>query len=71
MGDVNGDVTTVLERAASTINDNRLVPQGFSTAHYAYDTTRIEGVPQLTSTSITMRSVSKAMAVTSRATTSR
>ncbi len=45
MGDVNGDVTTVLERAATTIKDNRPVPQGFSTAHYAYDTTRIEGVP--------------------------
>jgi hypothetical protein len=45
MVDVNGDVTTVLERAASTIKDNRLVPQGFSTGHYAYDTTRIEGVP--------------------------
>lgn len=45
MGDVNGDVTTVLERAATTIKDNRLVPQGFSTSHYAYDTTRIEGVP--------------------------
>ena len=46
MGDVNGDVTTVLERAANTIKDNRLVPQGFSTGHYAYDTTRIEGVPE-------------------------
>lgn len=45
MGDVNGDVTTVLERAATTIKDNRPVPQGFSTTHYAYDTTRIEGVP--------------------------
>jgi Cytochrome c554 and c-prime len=45
MGDVNGDVTTVLERAASTIKDNRLVPQGFSVSHYAYDTTRIESVP--------------------------
>ena len=45
MGDVNGDVTTVLERAATTLKDNRPVPQGFSTTHYAYDTTRIEGVP--------------------------
>ncbi len=44
MGDVNGDVTTVLERAATTLKDNRPVPQGFSTSHYAYDTTRIEGV---------------------------
>ena len=47
MGDVNGNVTTVLERAATTIKDNRLVPQGFSTSHYAYDTTRIEGVPMI------------------------
>lgn len=45
MADVGGDVTTVLERAATTIKDNRLVPQGFSTSHYTYDTTRIEGVP--------------------------
>jgi len=45
MGDVNGDETTVLERAASTLKDNRLVPQGFSAAHYTYDTVRIEGVP--------------------------
>ncbi|MBK9761691.1 MAG: T9SS type A sorting domain-containing protein [Flavobacteriales bacterium] len=45
MGDVNGNVTTVLERAATAIKDNRLVPQGFSTSHSAYDTTRIEGVP--------------------------
>ena len=45
MGDVNGDVTTVLERAKDPIKDNRLVPQGFSTTHPAYDTTRIAGVP--------------------------
>ncbi|MBK6542440.1 MAG: hypothetical protein IPG10_14395 [Flavobacteriales bacterium] len=45
MGDVNGDVTTVLERAKDPIKDNRLVPQGFSTTHYTYDTTRIAGVP--------------------------
>lgn len=44
MGDVNGDVTTVLERAATPIKDNRLVPQGFSTSHPSYDTTRIAGV---------------------------
>lgn len=45
MGDVNGDVTTVLERAATPLKDNRLVPQGFSTAHPSYDTTVIAGVP--------------------------
>lgn len=45
MGDVNGDKTTVLERALSHLKDNRLVPAGFSTAHYTYDTTEIVGVP--------------------------
>lgn len=47
MGDVNGDVTTVLERALSALKDNRLVPQGFSTQHYAYDTTRIVGAAEI------------------------
>ncbi len=45
MGDVNGDVTTVLERAKEPIKDNRLVPLGFTSTHYAYDTTRVAGVP--------------------------
>ncbi|MCB9170525.1 MAG: hypothetical protein H6597_01455 [Flavobacteriales bacterium] len=45
MGDVNGDVTTTLERALSPLKDNRLVPIGFSTTHYTYDTTLIAGVP--------------------------
>jgi hypothetical protein len=45
MADVNGDVTTVLERADTHLKDNRLVPMGFSTAHSAYDTTKIVGVP--------------------------
>ena len=45
MGDVNGDKTTVLERAAAPLKDNRLPPAGFSTSHYAYDTTLIAGVP--------------------------
>jgi hypothetical protein len=45
MGDVNGDPTTVLERAKDALKDNRLVPVGFSTQHSAYDTTRIAGVP--------------------------
>ncbi|MBK6832154.1 MAG: hypothetical protein IPG92_16115 [Flavobacteriales bacterium] len=45
MGDVNGNVTTVLERAKDPIKDNRLTPIGFSTTHPSYDTTRIAGVP--------------------------
>lgn len=45
MGDVNGDVTTVLERAKEALKDNRLVPLGFTTAHAAYDTTLVVGVP--------------------------
>ncbi|MBP6574462.1 MAG: hypothetical protein KA230_08425 [Flavobacteriales bacterium] len=45
MGDVNDDVTTVLERAKSSLKDNRLTPQGFSTSHYTYDTCLIAGVP--------------------------
>lgn len=45
MADVNGDKTTVLERAAGLLKDNRLVPLGFSTAHPSYDTTLIENVP--------------------------
>ena len=45
MGDVNGDKTTVLERAKSPLKDNRLVPLGFSTSHQSYDTTLIAGVP--------------------------
>ncbi len=45
MGDVNGDVTTVLERAKDPIKDNRLAPVGFTSTHYAYDTTRVAGVP--------------------------
>jgi len=45
MGDVNGDKTTVLMRAKEPLKDNRLAPLGFTTAHYAYDTTLIVGVP--------------------------
>ncbi len=45
MGDVNGDKTTVLMRAMDPLKDNRLVPLGFTTGHYTYDTTRIAGVP--------------------------
>ena len=43
MGDVNDNVTTVLERAKTPLKDNRLVPAGFSTGHASYDTTLIAG----------------------------
>lgn len=43
MGDVNGDKTTVLERAAITLKDNRLPPEGFVTTHPVYDTVKIVG----------------------------
>ncbi|MBX7182187.1 MAG: T9SS type A sorting domain-containing protein [Bacteroidia bacterium] len=43
MGDVNGNRTTVLERAAIHLKDNRLVPQGFTTTHASYDTVQIVG----------------------------
>lgn len=41
--DVNGQFTSILERAYSNIKDNRLPPEGFSVSHPVYDTTRIEG----------------------------
>ena len=47
MGDVFGNVTTVLERAKAPIKDNRLVPLGFSMAHPSYDTTLIAGAALL------------------------
>jgi hypothetical protein len=43
LGDVNGHPTTVLERANSSLKDNRLAPLGFSTTHLSYDTTLIVG----------------------------
>jgi hypothetical protein len=43
MGDVNGDVTTVLERAYQPLKDNRIPPEGFSTNHNNYDTVQIVG----------------------------
>lgn len=43
MGDVNGNYTTVLERAKAPLKDNRLAPAGFTTGHITYDTTRIVG----------------------------
>lgn len=45
MGDVNGNETTVLERADHPIKDNRLPPLGFTVNHASYDTMRIAGVP--------------------------
>jgi hypothetical protein len=44
MGDVNNNVTTVLERAKAPIKDNRLPPFGFTTTHAVYDTTLIAGL---------------------------
>lgn len=44
MGDVNGDVTTTLRRAASHLKDNRLPPIGMTTTHYNYDTVEIAGL---------------------------
>lgn len=43
MGDVNNNVTTVLERADHMIKDNRLPPEGFTSSHPVYDTVRITG----------------------------
>lgn len=43
MGDVNGNVTTVLERAASHLKDNRIPPLGFVNDHPVYDTVQIVG----------------------------
>jgi hypothetical protein len=66
MGDVNGDVTTTLERAKDPLKDNRLVPQGFSTSSPFYDTTLIAGVcPRATWISTTTRWASRATAVMS------
>lgn len=43
VADVNGDFTTVLEYAYSTLKDNRLTPKGFRKDHITYDTTQIIG----------------------------
>lgn len=45
MGDVNGDRTTVLERADVMLKDNRVPPEGFLTSSNVYDTVQIVGVP--------------------------
>jgi hypothetical protein len=44
MADVNGNKTTVLERAKNALKDNRIAPLGFTTGHISYDTTLIAGV---------------------------
>ncbi len=41
MGDVNYNYTSILERAANLLKDNRLPPTGFTTSHSVYDTTKI------------------------------
>jgi hypothetical protein len=41
MGDVNSNYTSVLERGAILLKDNRLTPNGFSTSHASYDTVKI------------------------------
>lgn len=46
MGNVEGNVTTVLERAATALKDNRIPPAGFVSSHNSYDTVKIVGVAQ-------------------------
>jgi hypothetical protein len=46
VGDVSGAFTTLLERGAMTLKDNRLPPIGFSTNHPVYDTVRIVGAAE-------------------------
>jgi len=43
MGDVNGNVTTVLERADQVLKDNRFVPLGFTVNHPSYDSMAVVG----------------------------
>mgnify|MGYP006075294639 FL=1 len=43
IADVTGTPTNLLERAAITLKDNRLLPVGFRTDHPAYDTTLVVG----------------------------
>mgnify|MGYP003330334306 CR=1 FL=1 len=43
MGDVNGNITTVLERGDTCLKDNRIPPEGFLTSFYNYDTVKIVG----------------------------
>ncbi|WP_372948040.1 T9SS type A sorting domain-containing protein [Mariniphaga sp.] len=43
MGDTQGKVTTVLEKAYVPLKDNRIVPEGFSSSHLNYDTVKVVG----------------------------
>ncbi len=43
MGDTDGRVTTILERAHIPLKDNRLPPKGFSANHQNYDTVQVVG----------------------------
>ena len=54
LGDVNGDPTTLLERAHEHLKDNRMTPQGFSSGHEVYDTTAVVGAACSTPTSTSM-----------------
>ena len=47
LGDVNGDPTTLLERAHAHLKDNRMTPRGFSSTHEVYDTTAVVGAALL------------------------
>lgn len=41
MGDMDGNETTILNKAYNSLKDNRLVPTGFSSTHPQYDTTQV------------------------------
>lgn len=43
MVDVEGNVTTILQRAQTQAKDNRIPPIGFTTSHITYDTAQIVG----------------------------
>lgn len=43
MGDVQMNRTTVLERGAVALKDNRIPPKGFTSTHYSYDTIKVIG----------------------------
>ena len=43
MADTEGTVTTLLNRALTSVKDNRLPPIGFTNFHESYDTTQIRG----------------------------
>ncbi len=47
MGDIENNVTTVLERAYLHLKDNRLPPLGFTSDHISYDTIQIVGLAEL------------------------